>query len=343
MSDRLAEVVEDHGGKVLLLARVSRIVVDAGSVRGIELESRHLGRRVVHAPVVISNADLKRTMATLVGPPHLRPATLERVERFEMSPGLAVLYLGIQRDLAREGHSRTNYWVASGYDCEPGYAAVARGQFPADPWVYVSIASVKDPTNPHTAPPGVANLQVMSLAPSTPEAWGVTAEEVRTGAYRRCPAYRERKASYAVALLAAAERAVPRLRDAVVFEEMATPLTHTRYTGSTGGTSYGIALTPEQFLWRRPGSRTEIRGLYLAGASCRTGHGITGVAMSGLMAAANLVGWKLVRDVMGPSNRPAPQARRPVPAAVTGDLHPTFDAGEARPRSTRSGVGASAL
>jgi all-trans-retinol 13,14-reductase len=302
MSDRLAGAIERHGGKVLLLARATRILVDAGRVTGVELESRHLGRRLVRAPVVVSNADLKRTMTELVGAPHLRRATLDRVERFQMSPGLAALYLGLRRDLVAEGHPRTNYWVASRYDTESAYAAVARGEFPAEPGVFVSIASVKDPTNPHVAPPGVTNLQVMSLAPSAPEAWGVTAGDVRTGAYRRSAAYRERKAAYAAAMRAAAERALPGLGGAVVFEEMATPLTHTRYTGSTGGTSYGIALTPEQFLWRRPGPRTEVAGLYLCGASCRTGHGITGVALSGLMTAASIAGWKLVREVMAPAD-----------------------------------------
>jgi phytoene dehydrogenase-like protein len=302
ISDRLAGAIEAHGGKILLLARAARILVEGGRVRGVELESRHLGRRVVHAPIVISNADLKHTLTGLVDRAALSRKTAERVERYEMSPALGAVYLGVAGDLAAEGHARTNYWIASGYDCEAGYAAVGRGEMPAEPWACVTIASLKDPGNPDLAPAGVANVQVMALAPSGAAAWGVSDEDVRTGAYRRRPAYRARKDAYARALLAAAERAIPRLAGRVVYQEVATPLTQARYTGSTGGTSYGIALTPEQFLGRRPGAGTEIRGLYLCGASCRTGHGITGVAMSGLMAAAAVLGPRFIGQVKGRAN-----------------------------------------
>ena len=77
-------------------------------------------------------------------------------------------------------------------------------------------------------------------------------------------------------MLAAAESVFPGLGHHVVFQELATPLTHARYTSSTGGTSYGIAATPDQFLWRRPGPKTEISGLYLCGAGTHPGGGVTG-------------------------------------------------------------------
>jgi phytoene dehydrogenase-like protein len=63
-----------------------------------------------------------------------------------------------------------------------------------------------------------------------------------------------------------------------------------RYLRNSGGTSYGIAATPDQSLLRRPGPTTGIPGLYLAGASTRTGHGITGVALGGTEAAALAAG-----------------------------------------------------
>jgi phytoene dehydrogenase-like protein len=312
ISDHLADAIERHGGRVLLLARATRIVVEAGRVRGVEIESPHLGRRLVHAPVVVSNADLKRTVADLVGRDALPERTVRRVQGYEMSPALGAVYLGVEADLRAEGHRRTNYWVAPHYDIAAGYAAVARGEFPAEPFVFVSIASLKDPSNARLAPAGVSNVQVMSLAPAQPAAWGVTAEEVASGAYRRREAYRARKDAYARALIRAAERALPGLARRIAYEETATPLTHTRYTASTGGTSYGIALTPEQFLGRRPGARTEIDGLLLAGASCRTGHGITGAAMSGLMAASEVLGKRFIGQVMGAGNRGRSAVPRPV-------------------------------
>jgi phytoene desaturase len=302
LADRLAESIERRGGKILLRARARRILVERGAACGVEIESHHLGVRVVRAPVVVSNADLKRTMAELVGAAHLAPETTRRVASYEMSPALGVVYLGIRRDLRAEGHPRTNYWISPAYDLEPAYAELRRGEISSRPLVYISIASVKDPENPRLAPPGLTNLQLMTIVPAAPSAWGVTEADVASGAYRDHPGYLAKKKSFAAALVAGAERVLPDLRGQIVYEEVATPLTHRRFTLATDGTSYGIALTPRQYLGGRPGAGTEIRGLYLCGASTRAGHGIAGAMMSGVLAAASISGRGLVREVFGDGN-----------------------------------------
>lgn len=188
---------------------------------------------------MISDADLKRTVIGLVGVEHFHSRTVDRTRRFEMSPALGALYLGIRRDLKAEAHPRTNYLINPDYDCEPAYAAVARGEFPAQPFACITIASVKDPTNSRVAPQGVTNLQVLSIVPSDPGAWGVSEEDAESRAYRRSEGYRHHKLVYGRSLVAAAERVFPGLAQQIAYEEVATPLTQSRYTGSTGGTSYG--------------------------------------------------------------------------------------------------------
>jgi hypothetical protein len=73
---------------------------------------------------------------------------------------------------------------------------------------------------------------------------------------------------------------------------------------------------PSQFLLRRPGPRTEIKGLYLCGASLRTAHGIFGAMSSGVEAAAQVLPGNLVREVMGPIDKKlrAPQPARLAPS-----------------------------
>ena len=308
MADKLAEAIEAKGGKILLRANCERIVVEDGKAVGVELFNKHVGRRLVKAPIVISNADLKHTVRDLVGPEHLSEKVVRRTEKYEMSPALGCVYLGIKRDLRAEGHPRTNYWIYPDFDYDPLYEAVGRGEFPEKPFAYISIASVKDPTNPRLAPDGVTNLQIMSLAPASFEAWGVTREEYESGEYSKSPAYIARKQAFADALVEAARPVFPDLADDIVFQEVATPLTHRRYTNSSGGTSYGIALTPSQFLAKRPGPRTEIEGLYLCGASARAGHGIGGVTWSALDAVACIVGKHVIKEVMGKAN----EVRHPV-------------------------------
>ena len=298
ISDALAASIERAGGKVLLITSVERISIESGRAVGVEIVNKHLGRRRVHADVVISNADLKRTLLELVGPEHLPRRLTRRTEGFEMSPGLGVVYLGLQSDLKQRGLPNTNYWVYPSYDLETAYADTFAQRFNDAPFVYVSIASLKDPANARIAPAGHTNLQLMSLAPSTPEAWGVRAPAFADGSYRKSDAYKRHKEAYAARLVGAAAAACGDLSRDIVFEEVATPLTHARYTRSTGGTSYGLALTPEQFLHRRPGPQTPIRGLYLCGASLRSGHGIMGAMMSGVFAAAEVAGRDVVAEAM---------------------------------------------
>jgi phytoene dehydrogenase-like protein len=303
ISDRLVESIERHGGKILLQAPVIRILIESGRAAGVEFESPHLGRRTVRAPVVISDADLKETMLELVGPAHLKPGTVKRIRGYEMAPALGVVYLGVRRDLRAAGVPNTNFWIHPTYDQEPVYAEARAGRFHPEPFCYISIATLKDPDNPRLAPQGIANVELATVVPSQPEAWGTTGEEVSTGSYGKNPIYHRMKDAFAARLITTAERVFPGLGKDIVFQEISTPITHSRFTRSTGGTAYGIAPIPSQFLFRRPSHATEIPGLYLCGASTYTGHGILGVMWSGVLVASRVAGGVVLKDVMGAGRR----------------------------------------
>lgn len=317
MSDHLAASIERHGGKVLLSTRVERILVQNGRATGVRLSNKHIGRRDVRARRVISNADIKRLYFDLLGPEVVRARTLSRARRWQMAPALGVVYLGVRREGLGQRLRNTNYWIYPHDDIERAYSDVRFGRFSDQPLAYVSLASLKDPENPRLAPHGMANLQIMSLAPSDPGAWGVTEAEQASGRYGESAVYQERKLRYADQLLGVAERVFPGLREHVVFQEVATPLTHSRYTLSSGGTSYGLALIPEQFLWKRPGPKTEIEHLFVCGASTYTGHGIAGAMLSGVNAASAVLG----RSAWGEATDET--KRRVVGGAVPGDAQPS--------------------
>ncbi len=298
MSDELAASIESSGGKILLSTSVERIVVDGGRARGVVLSNKHIGRVQVRAPIVVASSDIKRALLELIEPEALAERTREKAKAWKMSPALGALYLGVKREGLGSRTANTNYWIYRGYDLEEQYRTIDAGHFPRDLFAFVSLASLKDPNNTRIAPPGIVNMQLMGLAPSEPSAWGTTVEEIASGGYRDSPRYLAAKAEYTDRLFRAAAPVFPNLERHVVFQELATPITHSRYTSSSNGTSYGIAATPDQFLWRRPGPKTEIPGLYLCGASTRAGHGIMGAMMGGLLAAGEILGGGLVRKTL---------------------------------------------
>jgi all-trans-retinol 13,14-reductase len=305
-SDKLGAVVERNGGKILLRSKVERIVVENGGVTGVVFNNKRLGKRTVSAPAVIVNADLKESLLHLVGEAHLKRRTVTRTRQYEMSPAMGIVYLGVAMDLRALGYKNTNYRIYPGFDYEPAYRETFAGHFPADPHVFIGNATMKDPDNPAIAPPGIYNLQLMSVVPGTPQAWGLTQAQVDDGTYRDDPVYLEKKEWYAKQLIKAAERVMPGLGDHIVYQEVSTPFSVTRFIGSSGGTSYGIAFTPEYFLHNRPGTKTEIKGLYLCGASTRTGHGIFGAMTGGVEAAAAVAGRKVRNEVMAQGLRAEP-------------------------------------
>jgi all-trans-retinol 13,14-reductase len=285
IADHLAAAIEAAGGDIRLRARVTRIHVEDGRVTGVTFENKHLGTRTVRAPLVVSNADLKRTVLELVGPEHFPADYVERVRGFEMALPLFVVFLGLDVPASALPWGNANRWIFGSCDFDHEYAMITRGEMPERPFVYIATASAKDPENPRLAPPGHTNMQVMTIVPATPTFWGITRAQAEDGTYEASEGYAYRKARVVDLVLDQAERAFPDLRRHIVYQEAATPLTHTRYTRSTGGTSYGIAATPAQFLRNRPGAATPIAGLLLAGASTRSGHGIAGAMLSGVYAA----------------------------------------------------------
>lgn len=308
LAGRLVEMIRAHGGEVRTRSPVGRVRLAQGRVAGVDLAR---DGRPIDAPVVVSNADLKRTVLELVGPEHFAPATVERVREFRMSLPLFTVYLGLDVDLRERGIPNANFWIWPTTDLEGLYAGLEAGRLPDPPVAYVACASLKDPTSPHIAPPGHTSLQIMTLVPHDYALWHVERGPAEGGRYHRDPEYRRRKGALADRLLAVAEQAIPDLAPHVDWEETATPVTQERFTHSTGGTSYGIEFACDQMGPMRMGPETEIPGLFLCGASTPSGHGIGGVLRSGVIAAGavletDLLGLVLSGEVLGDPARLPP-------------------------------------
>jgi phytoene dehydrogenase-like protein len=296
MAARLVEAIRAHGGELRTRAPVARIRIENGRAAGVELA--RTGERI-DAEVVVSNADLKRTVLELVGAEHFPPAMVERVRAFRMSLPLFTAYLDLDLDLAARGMPNTNWWVWGSTDLEGIYDELERGSLPDVPLAYLTAATLKDPTNRHATPPGHTSVQIMTLVPREYASFGVAQgpHEAGSNVYHRSPAYRARKAELVERLLATAEQVVPGLREHVVWQESASPLTQERFTHSTGGTSYGIEAACDQIGPLRPGAETAVPGLYLCGASTASGHGIANVLRSGVVAAGEILELDLLRRI----------------------------------------------
>ncbi|MCP5065336.1 MAG: NAD(P)/FAD-dependent oxidoreductase, partial [bacterium] len=293
---RLVEAIRAYGGEVRTNSPVQRIRVEKGRAKGVDVGRKGRQGQEIDAPIVISNADLKRTFFDLVGSEHFTEATNEHIRELKMAIPLFCVYLGLDVDLAARGMPNSNHFIWGKYDIESIYDQLDAGQPSAEAMCYVTAASLKDPESRHLAPEGHTNLQIMTLAPRQYDVWNVEQGPAEGGRYHRDPEYRKRKNEWIERLIDTTEQLIPDLREHIVWKEAASPVSQERFTRSTGGTSYGIEMSCSQAGPMRVGPRTEIEGLFLCGASTPSGPGIAGVMRGGLTTA----GAALETDLLGP-------------------------------------------
>jgi phytoene dehydrogenase-like protein len=299
----MTDLIRTHGGDVRARARVERILVHGGRVSGVRLTTGE----ELFAPVVVSNADIKRTYLDMVGREHLSGRTVRRVAGWRMTLPFVNVYLGLDIDLA-DRMPNTNLFSMPTWDSldllwtdeVQGIGSRASADWHADLagrlGAYVHSSTVKDPAG-HYAPTGHSAVEVM--VPFVPDyrAWGVQRGPHDGEDYSSNPRYLEAKEAITEIMIDRAADVIPGLRGHVVYREAATPITQERYTLSTGGAAYGIEMSIGQFGPFRPKPRTEIAGLYLAGASQAWGPGVEGAMLSGLHAAGAALDRDLAREV----------------------------------------------
>jgi all-trans-retinol 13,14-reductase len=289
---RLVDVVRSHGGEVRTRARVQQILVDSGRAVGVRMANGE----EISAPIVISNADLKRTFQELVGEQHLSKGAVERIRNYRMALPIFCVYLGLDMDL-RETMPRANLWHYSTFDIEGMYQDCYKGRVPREMGLFITAGSVKDPDTARIAPRGYSSLEVMMWVPPDRRLWGVEKGPAEGEKYHRNPAYQSMKQELTEAIIQETEKVIPGLREHIVWKEAATPISQERFTFSTGGTSYGIELAVDQFGPNRPSPRTEIDGLFLAGASTIFAHGIAGTMRGGVGCASEVLGRDLLNEI----------------------------------------------
>ena len=268
ISEHLADRFEHHGGELRRHIKVAEITVEQGRVTGVALAD---GERIT-APIVVSNLDPTATFAHLVSRDALPSDFLRRVDAidhralyFQMHFALSGLpeYAG-QYEVLNQGDARQNVtFFGTPEQMQQDFADCVRGVVPSAPSVNLSIPTLRDPD---LAPAG--KHVASSFAFYAPI--GTTHDE--------SAALRDQMAERIVARIT--ERA-PNFPDLIERQFNYPASAYERMFGCTGGDFTHGLLQPEFMGPFRPGPRgwpenpLPIGGLYLCGAGCHGGPGVT--------------------------------------------------------------------
>jgi phytoene desaturase len=251
----LVRLYEELGGELRLSSPVRHIELDDSRVHRVTTDA------VEGEPfdLVVSNADLHHTYATLYRGEPAAAKTQKKLERADWSMSLFVLYFGtdVTYDVA-------HHTVLFGARYKELLHDIFEGsELPDDFSLYLHAPTVTDPS---LAPPGCGTFYVLSPVPHLGHAnidWQATA-----------PAYADR-------ILGALERHMPGLRQHIVTQRWFTPEDFRTELSAYHGSAFSVAPKLTQSAWFRPHNRDpKIPGLYIVGAGTHPGAGLPGVINS---------------------------------------------------------------
>ena len=268
LSEALARSIEASGSEIRTKQPVRRIVVEAGRVVGVELR----GGECLRARAVLSNLDKPATFLELLGEEHLpgdyvagvrtlehRGAWVHLLFKLRGLPSYGGEWAALNRDLhARFGGAM----VPDPEEMQASYEACLRGELPEHVPVAFQIPSIEDPT---LAPDGfhIASAYGFFFPCEAPDAErGKLRDEMAERVIDRIGSY------------------LPDFRERIVERAVFSSDHFAAMHGATNGDFTHGLIHPDQMLAARAVSEgsahaAPIPGLYLCGAACHPGPGVT--------------------------------------------------------------------
>ncbi|MBQ9356278.1 MAG: NAD(P)/FAD-dependent oxidoreductase [Prevotella sp.] len=258
--------IRSLGGRVVTNCRVESIVTDSEKATGVTIQ----GGDFLPADIIISDTHPMRTLE-LTRSNLIRPAFRNRINAMRQTVGCFALYLDFKpQTVAYMNHNFYGYTGHTPWDCEK--------YLPSD-WprgfLYMHFASE---LQQQWAKTGVV-LTYMR--------WDDVAQWSNTTVGRRGQAYEDFKQQKAGVLMEAVEKFFPGLGSHVSRCYTSTPLTYRDYTGTEGGSMYGVArdaIHPEAC---RVSHRLRIPNVYQTGQNINS-HGILGTIIGSLITCGEL-------------------------------------------------------
>ena len=263
LAQALAAVATAHGVDIRTNAPAAQIIMRNGHARGVALAS---GERI-EADAVVCATDAAALATGAFGRGMIGAVALPKPAGRSLS---AVTWCLSART---EGFPLTRHNVFFGRDYKAEFDDIfKRHRLPQGPTVYVCAQDRGEPGTDGVD--GPERLMVLVNAPPIGDRHVFSQAEI------------DQCATRTFGLLEHCGLTVHRRPEATA---VTTPTDFHRMFPATGGALYGQAVHGSMAAFRRPGARSAIPGLYLAGGSVHPGPGVPMAVLSGRQAAASLM------------------------------------------------------
>lgn len=269
ISQSIADAAIERGVKIRTDAGVKNIVVEQGKAVGVVLSSSE----EIRANVVMSSCEPKVTFLKLIGEEHLDPEFHADISGWRTESGSVRMSLALRElpDFTCLPGTTQGIHHESHISLKPSTSVIDRawmkaksGEFPDEPLVTMVIPSTLDDT---LAPEGDHVMTVFA------QHFPYQLSEGRS--------WDDHRKQVADLIIDTITRYAPNLKDAIIAQQILTPLDLEREYGLTGGDVYHGKMELDQIFAMRPhplcaNYRTPIKNLYLCGAGSHPGGGVSG-------------------------------------------------------------------
>jgi phytoene dehydrogenase-like protein len=266
ISNALASACKSHGGEIRTGAGVRQILVNNAEAVGVALENGE----EIHARIVVSNLDARRTFTRVMDRNDLPAGIYERARNFKIRGSSGKVNIALS-GLPKFNNVPENHYINRGGQTfvgslekmERAYDSWKRGTWSDDPFIESIIPSAWDPT---VAPPGkhwMSNF--IQYCPP----------ELADG-----PWTPEKRDRFGQTVVDKIERHSPGFKDLIVHMEVRTPHEIENEIGLTEGNIFQGELTIDQLLFNRPFPgygqyRMPVKNMYMCGSSTHPGGGVS--------------------------------------------------------------------
>ena len=244
----MTEDLEKNGVMICTNAKVDRILVEKGKVRGVEVNGR-----AITAPAVVSNSGITNTIYNLAGRDVFSGDFLEKADAIRVNNSSCQVYIGLKKDAAIEDKGDLLFTST---------APVFDSSELLDMHTRSKTFSVYYPKTR----PGHDRYAIVASMNSRYDDWNTLSPA----------AYETEKQALIERTLVDLNRYFPGVNEKIDWLEAATPKTFNRYTLHTHGTSFGTkfeGLAVSRSIFK------EVPGLFHVGS--------VGIIMSGWLGAIN--------------------------------------------------------
>lgn len=277
----MTNCIKKEGSEVRTSTRVHRILLEGDKKKkaiGVQLDN---GEQLF-AENIISNADPDITYNKLVGRENVSNRLIKKLDRTKYSVTSLMLFLTVDMDVTKAGFDSGNIWLMAEGDLDEIYEEMQKPNIlDGDEFLgmFVSCTTLKDPISfdgkHHT-------LEVITYIDYE------SFKQFENEESQRSKAYLEFKDRLTKKMINTLEKVLPGVSNHIIIKELGTPITNRFYINSTNGSVYGTEKTLKQIGPFAFKPRSEIKNLFLCGASI-TSHGIAGVSYSGVQTAGEIL------------------------------------------------------